>query len=165
MVQPGLDSVPPPLLADPKLQERSPALSPDGQWLAYVSTETGRPEVYIRQFPNTEAGRKWQVSNGGAQSPVWARRGRELFYLDAARNMMVASVTFKPSLSTGDPHKLFHLEDSVLVAENRAAFDVTLDDRRFIMAREVGPASPTPSTFILVEHWFDEVTEKLRKER
>jgi hypothetical protein len=163
VLQPGIDSVPRRLLDDPKLQETSPALSPDGRWLAYVSTETGRPEVYIRPFPNISAG-KWQVSNGGAQSPVWAHNGRELFYIDGARNMMATRVTLEPSVRTGRPEKLFHLEDSLFVVENRAAFDVTLDDHRFIMAREVGPAAPAPSTFILVEHWFDEVKEKLRKE-
>jgi eukaryotic-like serine/threonine-protein kinase len=164
VLQPGVDGVPRPLLADPRLEETSPALSPDGRWLAYVSTETGRPEVYIRPFPNINAERL-QVSNSGGQSPVWGHKGDNLFYIDGARNMMAAAVTFGPSVSAGNPRKLFHVEDSVFVAENRSAFEVMRDDRRFIMAREVGPESPAPSTFILVEHWFDEVKEKLRKER
>src|SRR5258706_2718859 len=58
--------------------EVSPVFSPDGRWLAYMSLESGGPEVYVRPFPGP--GGKWQVSTGGGVMPVWSRNGRELFY-------------------------------------------------------------------------------------
>src|SRR6266571_8027514 len=54
--------------------------SPDGRWVAYQSNQSGRDEIYVRPFPDVNAGR-WQVSTGGGAKPLWARNGRELFYL------------------------------------------------------------------------------------
>ena len=68
-----------PLLADPKFNERNGEISPDGRWIAYESDESGRGEVYVRPFPNVDAGR-WAISSGGGTRPAWARSGRELFF-------------------------------------------------------------------------------------
>ena len=59
-------------------QEREPMFSPDGRWLAYVSNESGRDEVYVRPFPGP--GGKWLISTGGGSIPTWSRTKRELFY-------------------------------------------------------------------------------------
>ena len=53
---------------------RSPTLSPDGRWLAYVSNEAGREEIYVRPFPDADSGR-WLVSTDGGVEPVWAHSG------------------------------------------------------------------------------------------
>ena len=68
---------PQPLMNGPGL-EFDPTFSPDGRWLAYSSNESGRNEVYVRAFPGTE--RKWLVSSGGGNHPVWSRSERVLFY-------------------------------------------------------------------------------------
>ena len=73
------DSVPVPLVVT-DFDEEAPAVSPDGRWLAYVSGLSGTDEVYVVPFPNTDGGR-WMVSANGGQGPVWARSGRELFYV------------------------------------------------------------------------------------
>ena len=73
------DSTTTPLVAAGGFEEVAPALSPDGRWLAYASNESGRYEVYVRPFPDANAGR-WQVSRNGGNEPVWAHNGRELFY-------------------------------------------------------------------------------------
>ena len=57
-----------PVAASPNFAENAPAISPDGRWIAYVSDETGEPQVYVRPFPDVDAGR-WQVSNGPGVSP------------------------------------------------------------------------------------------------
>jgi serine/threonine-protein kinase len=68
--RPEIDSVPMPIVAD-AFDEFQPALSPDGRWLAYVSDESGRNEVYVRPFPNARDG-KWQISTDGAAEPAWS---------------------------------------------------------------------------------------------
>ncbi len=73
----GEKAAPRPLLASP-FNELTPALSPDGRWIAYVSDESGRDEVYVRPFPSLDG--KWQVSTSGGNEPVWARNARELFF-------------------------------------------------------------------------------------
>jgi len=65
-------------LLDGPFNERSPAFSPDGHWLAYVSTESGRAELYVRRFPELDG--KQQISSGGASLPTWSRGAEELFY-------------------------------------------------------------------------------------
>jgi serine/threonine-protein kinase len=71
------------LLARPDVNEHSPALSPDGRWLAYVSDESGRWEVYVRPFPDIDAGR-WLVSVDGGSEPIWSNSGRALGYYSYA---------------------------------------------------------------------------------
>ncbi|HET7041400.1 MAG TPA: hypothetical protein VFI13_05260, partial [Gemmatimonadales bacterium] len=91
----GYDSVATPLLTSNSFED-APALSPDGHWLAYVSNESGRDEVYIRPFPKVNDG-KWQISTTGGQAPRWARDGRELYFQDPATTMMVASIRTTPT--------------------------------------------------------------------
>jgi serine/threonine-protein kinase len=77
---------PEPFLRTP-FNERSPAVSPDGRWIAYESDESGRNEVYVRPFPGP--GGRWQISNAGGQLPVWSRNGRELFFQNPDNRIMV----------------------------------------------------------------------------
>ena len=79
-------------VATESYDEKGLALSPDGRWIAYESTETGRDEVYVRPFPDAQGG-KWQVSTSGGFNPKWAHSGKELFFVDAVGQMVVADVT------------------------------------------------------------------------
>jgi len=94
-IRPGVDTVPVPVLAT-SYDEEAIELSPDGRWMAYQSDETGRTEIFIRPFPDVESG-KHQVSNGGGEAPLWARNGRELYYLGPNDDMMAATITFGAS--------------------------------------------------------------------
>jgi eukaryotic-like serine/threonine-protein kinase len=160
-LRPGVDSAPRELLASPRWDESAPALSPDGRWLAYASDETGRTEVYIRPFPNVDDG-KWQVSANGGQAPLWAHSGRELFYVDSARNMMMAPIPAGPS-QLGARVKLFRLGDDIFLTPQEwyTPFDIAPDDRRFIMTRQVKAAEALTPTFLLVENWFEEVKARV----
>ena len=73
--------------------ERYPAVSPDGRWIAYASDESGRFEVYVRPFPGP--GGKWQVSNAGGTLPIWSHNGRELFFQNPDNRIMVADYEWK----------------------------------------------------------------------
>src|SRR5262249_6998124 len=80
-------------------------LSPDGRWLAYVSDESGRNEVYVQSFPR--GGGKRLVSTGGGSSPRWRRDGRELFYYAGDGKLMAAPVRSGESFEIGSVVSLF----------------------------------------------------------
>jgi serine/threonine-protein kinase len=67
-------------LMNASYSEQNAEVSPDGRWMAYQSNESGTDEIYVRPFPNLNAGR-WQISAGSGTRPAWARNGREIFYL------------------------------------------------------------------------------------
>jgi serine/threonine-protein kinase len=115
--------------------ERSPALSPDGRWLAYVSDESGRREVYVRPFPSG-AGR-WQISSEGGIEPRWARRGHEIIYRDRGWFLAVP-VTLGADFSIGRVDSLF--QGSYLLSGGRAEYDVSADGSEFLV---VGTAAET----------------------
>ena len=80
------------------------SFSPDGRWVVYESNESGTNEIYVRPFGS--AG-KQQVSRGGGRAPRWGRTGSELFYVNAARQLMRVPVTRGETLDTGAPETLF----------------------------------------------------------
>ena len=96
--------------------EFEPVISPDGQWLAYTSDETGRPEVYVSRFP--VAGARTPVSRGGGHGPVWARDGRTIYYADLTRNYY--AIRFNP----GNPPTL---RDERVLYEHAYARSWTID--------------------------------------
>ncbi len=89
-----------PLVATPA-QETNAKLSPDGRWLAYVSNESSRPEVYVQAMAG--GGAKWLVSRGGGLQPQWSADGRELYYLALDRRLMVVEVRADGTAFTPSP--------------------------------------------------------------
>jgi len=158
----GTDTTPVPILATP-FDEEAPALSPDGKWMAYQSDETGRTEVFVRPFPNTDAGKK-QVSSGGGLAPLWSRDGKELFYLAGDKKMMAARVTAGATLGLSEPVALFQVPDDLLGVEALyyTPWDVARDGR-FIMARLVNGSQGQAGTIVVVENWFQELHAKVKK--
>jgi serine/threonine-protein kinase len=99
----GVDSAPVPLVAD-EFEEFEPALSPDVNWLAYVSDESGQSEVYVRPFPNTDSG-KWQISTDGGAEPVWSPDGETLYYRSPDfQSIMAADMSSGPNAVTRRVH-------------------------------------------------------------
>ena len=133
-----------------------PAISPDGRWLAFRSTQSGRSEVYVRPFPNTSDGR-FLISINGGQEPVWAHSGRELFYRERERLMSV-EVLPGPTFVTGERRALFSLLE-MRRAPNHPQYDVTLNDRRFVMIRNIGERGA--GELIVVENFFEELKAKV----
>jgi eukaryotic-like serine/threonine-protein kinase len=110
--------------------EGGPMLSPDGQWLAFVSNESGDNEVYVRPFSGSR--RKTRISSDGGQELAWAPDGRELFYRSGDRMMAVDIVT-RPTLRPGTPRLLF--ERAFAKGGPWRDYDVSLDGRRFLMLK------------------------------
>ena len=152
----GLDSAVTPLLTA-EFEERSPTLSPDDRWLAYMSNESGRDEVYVRPFPNVADGR-WQVSTEGGFEPVWAHNGTELFYRNGANELVVAQVTTTGStFSVGQQRVLFSMT-GFRTDPNHPSYDVSPDDQRFVMFRTIQTGT---GELIWIENWFAELKEKV----
>jgi Tol biopolymer transport system component len=87
-----------------RFDERAPALSPDGRWIAYMSNETGRSEVFVTDFP---AGtRKWQLSRSGGQAPAWRGDGREVYFSSPEGAIAVAVTDRSGALEPGPPERL-----------------------------------------------------------
>ncbi len=143
--------------AQPFLQtpsnESAPRFSRDGHWLAYVSDESGRYEVYIQPYPGP--GGKWQISTEGGTEPAWNPNGRELFYRGGDK-MMAVEIATQPSFSAGKPKMLFE-RPYVPTPGTFPFYDVSPDGQRFLMLKpsEQGAASPTQINVVL--NWFEEL--------
>ena len=159
--RPGVDSAAMSLVASPEFIEGAPVLSPNGAWLAYTSNETGRREVFVRPFPDVESARR-RVSTDGGVAPVWAKSGRELFFMDQARGLVAAQ--FDPESGQVLAHQtLFTLPAGYLAQApsdgGNDFYDVSSDGERFLMARPyIDDAEGEGfAGFILVQNFFEEL--------
>ena len=135
---------------DSTFDEGAPRLSPDGRWLAYVSNESGRQEVYVRLMTGS-SGRQ-QVSNSGGTEPVWGRDGRELFYREGDKMMAVRLDASAARLQAGRPSALFEgrfAKGSI----DAANYDVTPDGQRFLMVQS-DQQSSTSTIFHVLIQWI-----------
>jgi eukaryotic-like serine/threonine-protein kinase len=145
-------------LIEPGFVKDNPTLSPDGNWLAYESNESGRFEIYVRPFPAVDTGR-WAISANGGERPVWSRDGRELFYLDPKRRLMAVAIRPGASFSAGSPQVVF--ERPYALTSGGRVYDVSPDGRRFLMIK--GPQATQdsePPSLVVVQH-FDEELKRL----
>jgi serine/threonine-protein kinase len=135
-----------------QFNEAAPQFSPDGHWLAYVSNESGRYEIYVQPYPGP--GGKWQISTGGGTEPRWGRNG-EIFYRSGDK-MMAAETTLKPSFSVGKPRMLFE-DHYVPTLATKANYDVTPDGQRFLMVKESEHEGSSPTQINVVLNWTEEL--------
>jgi serine/threonine-protein kinase len=152
------------LLLKEEYNESHPYVSPDGRWLAYCSDESGKPEIYVRPFPEVDKG-KWQISSSGGNSPLWSPDGRELFYLtgtttsDAA---MRVAVETQPTFKSGKPEVLFR-GTYVGFYPSDFPWDIHPDGKRFLLMKEAGAASAEggPQKINIVLNWFEELKQRV----
>ena len=157
-IRPGVDSTPREIVATGSY-ELSPALSPDGRWLAYASDETGRFEVYVVPFPNSSDG-KWAVSATGGHTPRWSPTGRELFYT-ASDAMVAVEVTTSPTFSVGASRELF-VNENYSTGGLHPPYDVAPDGRRFLMIRTVATDGVGEgSRLVLVQNFFEDLQARV----
>jgi Tol biopolymer transport system component len=144
-----------PFLRTP-FNESAPQFSPDGHWLAYMSNESGRAEIYVQPYPGP--GGKWQVSTDGGTEPVWNRNGRELFYRQGNR-MIAVDVAMQTVFSASKPRMLF--EGPYLPsAGNSPDYDVSPDGQRFLMVK-APEREQISSQIAIVQNWFEELKQKV----
>jgi serine/threonine protein kinase/Tol biopolymer transport system component len=145
--------------------ESDPAFSPDGRWIAYVSDESGREDVYVQAFPT--AGPRFQISNRGGTAPAWSRHG-ELFYTETDRavpasapmqRMMAVSVTAGTVFTAGLPRALF--EGRFTIQTTTGGYDVTADGQRFLMVQPKDRPPARATQMIYVQNWFAELRHRV----
>jgi Tol biopolymer transport system component len=129
--------------------EHSPVVSPDGEWLAYVSDESGRDEVYVRAFPTP--GAPVLVSAEGGREPRWAPSGREVFYR-SDNGMVAVAVSTSGAFRVGRAKVLFD-DKRYLAHPYGTAYDVHPDGRRFLMIR-LGSEGPQ---VVVVLNWLGQL--------
>jgi serine/threonine-protein kinase len=136
-----------------RFREVASQFSPDGRWVAYVSDESGRQEVYVRPYPGP--GAKWQISTDGGEQPVWNPNGRELFYR-SGHKMMAVDVVAQPVFATGTPKVLF-TGDYASAPTPSPNYDVSRDGRRFLMVQPSKQENATLSQIVVVLNWHEEL--------
>ena len=122
------------------------AVSADGRWLAYVSNESGAEEIYVRPFPDIDAGR-WQVSTGGGTQPLWARDGRELLYRNDEA-VIAVPIQADPNFTAGIPEVMFG--GDYLLAQGGPNYDLSPDGEQFLMIKPVEVASATTQIIVVL---------------
>ena len=125
--------------------------SPDGKWMAYVSDESGTPQVNVVSFP-TPAGIR-QVSTAGGSQPRWRRDGKELFYIALDHKLMSVSVKTGVTFEAETPHPLF--VTTLPTSPLRQAYSVSPDGQRFLLTAPL----EVSSALTLIQSW----TAGLRK--
>ena len=149
------DRTPVPFLDTP-FTERGPMFSPDGKWIAYVSNESGRNEVYVQPYPGP--GGKRQISTDGGVEPVWSANGRELFYREGTQ-MVAVAVGTQPTFTAGTPQVLFAGAEYPLDTSGHPGYDVSADGQHFLMKSVPQDAGSTPLYVVL--NWFEELKERV----
>ena len=137
--------------------EWQPRFSPDGNWLAYTSNESGRNEVYVRPFPGP--GGRWQISTDGGVEPMWSATRPELFYGTFDQRIMVATYTAdRSSFRAGKPQlvsdAIFTLRRGGTTMRN---LDLHPDGQRFAVAPAVDESAVKQDKVVFIFNFFDEL--------
>ena len=147
--------------------EADPQVSPDGRWIAYVSDETKREEIYVRPFPEINMG-KWQISTNGGSSPLWSPDGKELYFINDDA-VMVVSITATTNFSHETPKILFKGKyfSSFYRGSSHTPWDIHPYSKKFLMIKEAEStnnesASETPSKINIILNWDEEVKKRVK---
>ena len=127
-----------------EFNESQSQFSPDVKWIAYVSDESGTPQIYVQSFPTLTG--KWQISTEGGTQPRWRRDGRELFYLAPNRKLMAVTVRAGASFDAQTPRPLF--ETRLDGAALRQTYAVSADGNRFLLNVALESGAP-PVTIVI----------------
>jgi Tol biopolymer transport system component len=135
--------------------------SPDGKWIAYISNESGRGEIYVQPFnPDAGAGAaapagKWLVSKGGsAGMPRWRSDGKEIYHMTLDGRIMAVDISTSPVFRAGEQKQLFQVPAAFVRSQAPGALaDATADGKRFMFLAPEG-ALNTPEQFTVVTNWM-----------
>jgi serine/threonine-protein kinase len=135
-------------------------VSPDGRWIAYDSDETGQFEVYVRPYPDTDSGGRWQISSEGGRQPMWSHDGRELYYRDFDGALWALPVEPGAAFAPGPAVRLFSNRSYYGRGKLMSArtYDLSPDGQRFLMVKsQPDPIATGASALVVVLNWFEEL--------
>jgi eukaryotic-like serine/threonine-protein kinase len=140
-----------------EFNEHDGQFSPDSHWVAYVSDESGRSEVYVRPFsPDSTAEalsgseEEFPISNGGGSNPQWRQDGKELYYLDFDGKLMAVGVTSRPGFHADAPRFLFQTPVRPSTGVGFITWAAAPDGKRFLF---LVPAAQGEAPFTVVLNW------------
>ncbi len=139
------------VVAQSQYDETEGQFSPDGRWVAFVSTESGRPEVFVQSFPDARG--RTQVSTAGGAQVRWSAAGKEIFYVAPDGRMMSVSIAFgaaSPDVKTPVPLFQTHLATGTNVLGNKPQYAVARDGR-FLLNTAIGGTS---SPIVVAVNWM-----------
>jgi Tol biopolymer transport system component/predicted Ser/Thr protein kinase len=154
----------PEVLLQTPFDERYPAFSPDGRWVAYVSNESGNYEIYVRAFPEAASGGgKWQISSGGGTYPMWSRTGHQLFFEALDNRVMAAGYTVQGSSFVAEKPRVWSERQLSNLTNTSRNLDFAPDGKRFavVMPVEQPASSSVRSRVTLIENFFDELRRRV----
>jgi Tol biopolymer transport system component len=126
--------------------EMETSISPDGRWVAYQTSESGQPEIYVQAYPGPEG--KWQISTHGGRDPQWRADGREIYYLSPDGALMSVAITATPTFQVGMPQRLFAASPSPGDPGGRS-YAVSDDGQRFLVRRPVRERALPATTVVM----------------
>ena len=129
--------------------ENGSRFSPNDRFIAYVSDETGRREVYVRPFPKSQG--QVKISTNAGQAPIWSRDETELFYREG-RNVMSVPVSIDSEFQAGTP-ELVLSGNFATDPTGHAGYDVMPDGQSFVMI-EVDEGAPLTEIHVVL-NWFE----------
>jgi serine/threonine-protein kinase len=135
-------------------------VSPNGKYIAYGSNESGKPEAFVRTFPDLKG--KWQISNDGGFPPVWSPDGKTLYYVNTIGKMIQVPIQYDPVIIIGKARELFDVSQMNFPNNPFSNFDITPDGKKFIMVRNIGYNSNINS-FNIVVNWITELQNRFSK--
>jgi serine/threonine-protein kinase len=130
-------------------------VSPNGEYVAYTSNESGRREVYVRRFDGS--GGKWQISTEHAENPRWNKDGTELYYLTYDLQVMGVKVNTRGDFVAENPAELFKTSLRYPL-DIDFPYDVTGDGQRFLANKELSESDP--GEIVVVQNWATEFKKK-----
>ncbi len=157
----GLRAGKPEVFLQTQADERAPSFSPDGQWIAYRSDESGANQVYVRAFP--DKGGKWQISNSGGTLPMWSRNGHELFFETLDNHIMVAAYTVQGDSFVADKPRAWSEKQLGVGANASRNADLAPDGKRIaaLMPVETAEAQKAQNHVTFLMNFFDELRRKV----
>ncbi|MGD9590148.1 MAG: hypothetical protein AB7Q37_12585 [Pyrinomonadaceae bacterium] len=126
-------------------EDRQAVFSPDGRYVAYISGESGRNEIYVQTFPASME--KWTISTNGGQAPRWPAKGSELLYASGDAKIMSVPIKLGTSFEAGVPKPLFDV--SMTRAPRPEDFGVSNDGQRLLFISRSADANSSPLVVVL----------------
>ena len=157
----GSDRQPRPFAEVPNSIQTTAAFSRDGRWLAYMSTELKRPQLFLQSYPNP--GTKYQITTEGGGMPVWSPDSKQLVYLGGPNQYVALDIRTEPTFSSGKPVPL-PLEKIVQPLPGQRNYDIAPDGKLLVVMPDFSQSESSPSSTLqinVVLNWFEELKHRL----